>query len=396
MLSIDAVTTAGEFSSLAPSWNDLLSASPRRSLYLTHEWLTSWWSTHAAPGMELCVLIARDEQGIAGLAPLVTLTRRYLGVPVRLIEFLSMSMYADHPASVTGSLDWVIRREPEGVLGAFFDYIVRRKDTWQGLRLHPVPSDSPYLSLAVRESSRRGLTALRRTVLDDAVIGCAGGWDRFYGSLTGDFRRTLRRRSERLAALGGVAYRRIDGMEIGSMFERLLDIEKRSWKWERGVSLNSAATGSFFREFVRKAASRGWLRTWVLTLRDEDIAYELCISFDGDLHCLKKSYDMRYRDSFPGGLLERHIYEEAFRAGVNRIHTLWGDAEHKLRWRSVLEPHDELLVFHDGSSSRRVRSFLIGAQATRIHREMAEGAKRALRWVGLHPRFSELTRMDQL
>jgi CelD/BcsL family acetyltransferase involved in cellulose biosynthesis len=396
MLSIEAVTTAGGFSALAPYWNDVLSASPRPSVYLTHEWLSSWWSTHEAPGRELCILVARDDEGIAGLAPLVRVTRRYIGVPVRMIEFLSMSMYADHPAAVTGSLDWIVRREHAGVLGAFFDDIVRERDSWHALRFHPVPSDSPFLPLAVEEFTRRGLTTLRRNVLDDAVIECAGGWDRFYGSLTGDFRRTLRRRSEHLASLGPGEYRRIDGMENGAMFERLLEIEKRSWKWEKGVSLNSAAYGALFTQFAILAAARGWLRTWVLTVKGEDIAYELCAIFEGGLYCLKKSYDRRYSEVFPGGLLERHIYEEAFREGLKGIHTLWGDAAHKLRWRSVLEPHEELLVFHGGAHSRRARALLVNAHAPRVHRQMAEGAKRALRLVGLHPRFSELTRMDQL
>jgi CelD/BcsL family acetyltransferase involved in cellulose biosynthesis len=396
MLSIDAVTTAREFSALAPAWNGMLSASGRPSLYMTHEWLASWWATHATPGRELFVLVARDEEGIAAVAPLMKLTRRYMGVPVRMIEFLSMSMYADHPAAVTGTLDWLVRREPAVAIGAFLDTIVRERDSWDALRLHPLPSDSPFLPLAVEESRRRNLTTLREHVLDNAVIECAGGWDRFYGSLTGDFRRTLRRRGDNLASLGTSEYRRIDGMENGAMFKRLLEVERRSWKWEKGVSLNSAAYGDFFAEFARRAAARGWLRTWVLSLRGEDIAYELCASFEGELHCLKKSYDGRYREVFPGGLLERHIYEEAFREGLKRIHTLWGDAAHKLRWRSALEPHEELLAFHGGAHSRRARTLLVNAHASRVHRQIAEGAKRALRRVGLRPRFSELTRMDQL
>ncbi len=396
MLTIEPVTTDREFSALAPDWNSVLAASGRRSLYLTHEWLDAWWRTHGAPGSELCILVVRDEQGIAALAPLVRVTRRYLGVPVRMIEFLSMSMYADHPAAVTGTLDWIIRRDPLPVIGALIDHLLRGRDTWQALRLHPVPSDSPYLPLLVGEAARRDCTVDRRHVLDNAVIDCGQGWDRFFGGLTGDFRRTLRRRGENLAKIGAVAFSRIDALETAGMFRRLLDVERRSWKWERGVSLNSAAYGDFFPEFARTAAGRGWLRTWVLSLGEEDIAYELCVTFQGELHCLKKSYDARYSTAFPGGLLERRIYEDAFRDGIIRIHTLWGDEAHKLRWHSALEPHEELLLFHDAPASRSARAFLLGAKAPRLHREVAEAGKRALRRAGLHPRCSELTRTDQL
>ena len=214
--------------------------------------------------------------------------------------------------------------------------------------------------------------------------------------MTGDFRRTLRRRAEYLATLGQPEYSRIDGMETAAMFRRLLAIERKSWKWAKGVSLNSAAFGDFFPEFARRAALRGWLRTWVLSLSGEDIAYELCVAFDGELNCLKKSYDARFGEAFPGGLLERRIYEEAFREGLTRIHTLWGDAPHKLLWRSALEPHEELLIFHDGAQARRTRALVFDTQAPLMHRQVAETGKRLLRRAGLHPRFSELTRMDQM
>jgi CelD/BcsL family acetyltransferase involved in cellulose biosynthesis len=395
MSLIEAVTTAGQFDALAPAWADLLAASPRRSVFLSHEWLASWWITHPSPGSALCVLVARDDDGISALAPLVRVRRRYLGVPVSMIEFLSMSMFADHPAAVTGSLDWIVNQDPARAIGAFLDHLSSVRDSWHALRLHPVPSDSPSIPILREECSRRGWTLVRRHVLDNAVITCGGDWDRFYGSLTGDFRRTLRRRAEYLATLGAPAYTRIDAMETGAMFRRLLDIERRSWKWEKGVSLNSAAFGDFFAEFARRAAARGWLRAWVLSLSGEDIAYELCVACDGELHCLKKSYDARYAEAFPGGLLERHIYEEAFREGLTRIHTLWGDAAHKLLWRSALEPHEELLVFHGSARSRSARALIVGARAPRMHREAAEAGKRLMRRMGFHPRFSELTRMDQ-
>jgi CelD/BcsL family acetyltransferase involved in cellulose biosynthesis len=359
---------------------------------MTHEWLSAWWGAHASPGMELCILVARDESGIAGIAPLMIVRRRYLGVPLRTIEFISMSRYADDPGAVSGSLDWIVRREPVPVLAAFFDYLARLP--WHAIRLHPLGADSPFLELTALEASHRGLAVRRRRVLENAVIDTGGGWERFFKSLTGDFRRTLRRRGEYFSTLGDAVFERIDGMETAGMFERLMAVERRSWKWRKGVSLNSAAYGDFYVSFARAAAARGWLRTWVLSLKGEDVAYELCVCFDGELHCLKKSYDARYADAFPGGLLERHIYEAAFSEGLRRIHTLWGDEAHKLLWRSVLEPHDELLITARGA--RSVVTVLLGERAQLAHRRLAEAAKRAFRIAGFHPRFSELTRMDQL
>ncbi|HUI64343.1 MAG TPA: hypothetical protein VL126_05860, partial [Bacteroidota bacterium] len=83
MLRIEEVTTLDAFAELGQWWNDALAGSAVPSLYLTHEWLSAWLHRRKEKDVSLRVLVARDETGVAGVAPLVRMTRRYLGVPLR-------------------------------------------------------------------------------------------------------------------------------------------------------------------------------------------------------------------------------------------------------------------------------------------------------------------------
>ena len=396
MLRIEEVTTLDAFAELGQWWNDALAGSAVPSLYLTHEWLSAWLHRRKEKDVSLRVLVARDETGVAGVAPLVRMTRRYLGVPLRMIEFISMAKYADHPAAVTGELDWIICRNEREVLGRFVEHLLQDSSSWDALRLHPIPSRSPLLELFRQEAFRRGCEVHQRTASGDAVIRPPARWDAYFRSLSPNFRRSLRRAAHSLQELGTLKYERLSPAADRGFFDRLLDVERRSWKWTKGVSLNSAAYGSFYRDLAVLADQRGLLRLWMLSLEGKDIAFDLSVLFAHGLHCLKVGYDQDYWKSFPGGLLKERLLRESFDEGVRSVHMLWGEMDYKQRWGAVLEPQAEVLAFHRGTRSRIARNLLLTGHIAGVHRRASDYAKRVMRKIGLRPAHSELTRSDQL
>ncbi|HXX63917.1 MAG TPA: GNAT family N-acetyltransferase [Bacteroidota bacterium] len=396
MLRIEEVTTLDAFAELGRWWNDALAGSALPSLYLTHEWLSAWLHAHKGGNAALRVLVARDESGIAGVAPLVRMTRRYIGVPMRMIEFISMARYADHPAAVTGELDWIICRNERAVLGCFIEHLLRDRSSWDALRLHPIPIRSPLLEPLREEAITRECDVYVTSASGDAVITLPGQWETYVRSLTPKFRKTLRSGAHSLQALGTLKFERLSPASEPGFFERLLDVERRSWKWTKGVSVNSAAYGSFYRDLAVLVDQRGWLRLWMLSLAGKDIAFDLSVRFAHGLHCLKVGYDQTYWKSFPGGLLKERLLKESFDEGIREVHMLWGEMGYKQRWGAVLEPQAEVLAFHRGANSRIARNLLLHGHIAGVHRRASDYAKRIMRKVGLRPAYSELTRADQI
>src|SRR5215475_8857911 len=58
------------FQALRSVWNGLLAQSASKTIFLTWEWASAWWSSYGRPG-ELCILAAYSEDGeLRGIAPL--------------------------------------------------------------------------------------------------------------------------------------------------------------------------------------------------------------------------------------------------------------------------------------------------------------------------------------
>ena len=68
--SVEHVSDIAGLRRLRPEWNGLLCRSPASSVFLTWEWIATWWEHFGREG-DLLILAVRDESGrLVGLAPL--------------------------------------------------------------------------------------------------------------------------------------------------------------------------------------------------------------------------------------------------------------------------------------------------------------------------------------
>jgi hypothetical protein len=68
--TVRVITEAEEFQALAPIWDSLLEACPdQSSMYLTHEWLATWWK-HFGEGRRLNLLLFEREGRVIAIVPL--------------------------------------------------------------------------------------------------------------------------------------------------------------------------------------------------------------------------------------------------------------------------------------------------------------------------------------
>jgi hypothetical protein len=117
------------------AWNRLLQTSETKSIFLTWQWLSSWWEAFRE-GADLYAFAVERDGNLIGIAPLVL--RRHGGM--RTVEFLGMgsSDYADFIASEDDKPD---------VIRAVFDALMKRRDRWDRIRLRYLPEKSSTAKL---------------------------------------------------------------------------------------------------------------------------------------------------------------------------------------------------------------------------------------------------------
>lgn len=103
----EVINTVAKFEDLKPEWNRLLEASRSNCIFLTWEWLYTWWK-HLSGGRRLFVLTVRDGAELVAVVPLAWRPPGFPYVwPFGTLEFLGTgSIGSDY-------LDVIIRQDRE-------------------------------------------------------------------------------------------------------------------------------------------------------------------------------------------------------------------------------------------------------------------------------------------
>lgn len=87
-LAVEEVAEGAAFSNLSREWDELLDASESDCVFLTWEWLHTWWK-HLAAGRRLAILAVRRGGELVAIAPFCLQPRRLSrALPFSVLEFL--------------------------------------------------------------------------------------------------------------------------------------------------------------------------------------------------------------------------------------------------------------------------------------------------------------------
>jgi CelD/BcsL family acetyltransferase involved in cellulose biosynthesis len=389
-------TVIGDLRPLAAAWDDLSRALPGPAIFRTFEWTDAWWRCIATEGDRLLVLSVWDNATLACVAPLM-IRRTWFGpFPVRAIEFISMWKFAGSAASLLGSMDFVAGvDDAEGAVDAVLQYIEKKK--WDVLRLHPLREDSVSVPRIQVWGAGKGRTIVQKHLFDNAVLRPGEDEEGFRSHLSPKFKARLRQAGAKLRRRGTVDFVEFTMPgEVPGAFERIIDIERRSWKWEKGIAITSAVYRGFLPEFATAAARKGWLRLGFLRLDGREIAYSFMVLTGETATFLKTGYDDAHDDCSPGSLLMDWTFDRLSHEGARRIDMFSGDWDYKQRWQAIPEPHCEVQVFNTGPYPRVLYLLYWKLRLYGKGRTPVLLFKRVLRKCGIPWRRSELTRSDQL
>ena len=84
----ERIESAKEFYELREEWNALLQSSASNCVFLTHEWMSTWWK-HLRETRQLSIVTARESGRLIGIMPLALRPPQYARMMPRLLEFLA-------------------------------------------------------------------------------------------------------------------------------------------------------------------------------------------------------------------------------------------------------------------------------------------------------------------
>ena len=386
--------TPQEFDSLEPVWNELVRGAPVPTLYLSFEWLRTWWECFGGGRRTLRILSVSAGDKTIAIAPFMQVRRRLFGVPFNTIEFLSSRDYAFSHLTMSGLLDVVAPERAEEVADALIVHLLASPVRWLYMRLEPLAEAGMTRRVLARRASALGLKIREGEKFEACEAELGTGWES---------RRITRERDasgaieQKIRRRGDLTWEDSDGGAAGEdLFGTILGVEKRSWKWRRGLSINALGYGGFYPAFLESAARRRSLRLTVLRIDGQAVAYVFSAIFGNTLEALKTAYDSSYAGLSPGRSALWHHVRRAAAEGVARVNLHIGSKDYKSEWATDTRMYSELWFLRTTVAARLAAFFLFTLGFYGRFRFVPDLAKRIIRRLGLTPGWSELTRADQV
>jgi CelD/BcsL family acetyltransferase involved in cellulose biosynthesis len=332
---------------LKGDWNRLSDDEEDPNPFGSFPWFESWirWHRQQDPhdSLKPWVLELKQNGKTTGISPLVLRSSSHL-LPVRKLGFCSE--HADYNDLILGNKDI-------GQAEAVADFLAGSTSQWDIADLRELRDSGSATDLFEQALKRAGMHC---RVLPESEV-CPfllidGNADFAMSKLSGQVRRTLRRRRERAAA-EGMRVRIIERPDkepglIESL--ALLDQKKRE---HRSCPLFLAAHPDVFRRLFHDLGPRGLLYVALLELKNQLIAFQFGFRCRKKLWDYAKAYDRSFSRFAPGTLLLLGLLDYCFERGYREYDFLRGSEEYKLLWSVGCHRRSRIIIWND-----RLRSLL--------------------------------------
>jgi CelD/BcsL family acetyltransferase involved in cellulose biosynthesis len=353
-LIVERIETIDDFANLRNEWNSLLEASRSQCVFLTHEWLFTWWK-HLAGTRTLSIFTARENGRLAGFLPLAMRRAQYSRMIPRSLEFIGSGLVG------SDYLDAVAAPGCEQeVIKAFSSHLSRA-----GMVLH-LTAIRRGASVVADLASHLGRSGW--SVSDSAINICpyldlrGQTWETYLSMLGSSQRYNFNRRLKNLKNNFDL---RLDIEQTATSAQAALDIvidlHRKRWASKpQSEAFQDAQTVAFHREFVDLAAAQGWLRLLVIRIDGVPAAALYGLRYGDVFYFYQSGFDPAWSRQSVGLVTMGLAIRSAIEEGVAEYDFLHGTEEYKYHWAPLTRELGRLELYphHSrGQLSRRAVDF---------------------------------------
>ena len=304
------------------AWNRLLETSETHSVFLTWQWLATWWDCFK-DGAELYTFAVLKDDTLIGVAPL----RLCREGSERIIEFLGMgsSDYCDFIAS---------REDKPLVLQEVMQALLRRRDRWDRIRLRYLPEHSSTAALLSEMELPAGVEfhaeeeavcpALSIETSPPFAIACTK-------------KKSLVRHTRYFERLSPIEFRHVlDLDEIVDLLPEFMEQhrDRRFMAGDRSL-FDDPRHKRFYERMAKELLETGWLRFTMLRWQGEALAFHLGFVFNRVFTWYKPTFNVDYARYSPGEVLLKKLLEDCLDADLREFDFTVGNEDFKDRFANV-------------------------------------------------------------
>lgn len=326
-LHIACISALSELNGLRVEWATLLESSRANTLFLTWEWVSTWWQVYGA-GSELHVLTARTDDGrLVGVAPLKCVWRGASGLPrVLAAEFIGQG------GDVTSEyLDFFATPElAEQCTEAFLDTLLGDPRI-QVIDLRPLSEGSHIVDrLRQRLGNGRHLAVAPDSVCP--ILNLPPSVEAFLASRSKNYRKKMGEYERRCKRDLQVQLRiSTSHEELDADMEALISLHHQRWNGQ-SRAFQSERYIDFHAQLARSLLDKGCMRMFSLDSGEEPLARLYCFAYGGRFYYYQAGRNPTHSKHRLGLVLMHAAIQEAIREGATVFDFLRGSEAYKYHW----------------------------------------------------------------
>jgi CelD/BcsL family acetyltransferase involved in cellulose biosynthesis len=324
---------------LRAEWDELLAADAHRNPFLSFTWTRSWLRSFAAHYDRFFVLRVEEPGQFRGIVPLIVRRTWSGGVPVRSLEFPGGDDSVFKGPVAVGDAAKLVDRVMRGLTSEIRG--------WDTLAFDSLPDDSPWVTQFAHAFRQRSLHSDRHPTHPSPYLRLPGTYDDLRKSLKKSLRQNLSRKLN-MAEREGVVFQRLTGGAVqADHFREAQDVERRSWKGQRGIGI--------FMDEAHVSLHVGLLENnppfdvdlLFLRIGGKAIAFQYGFLLGDRYYAYNTSYDEAFQRLSPGMLAINSLLLELIPAGIEVFDFLVGEDAYKRDWTSDARGLEGFTVFQN-------------------------------------------------
>lgn len=316
------------FESLEWIWNDLLQKNEVNEVFLTYEWLYTWWKVYGN-GKELLLLKVTDNDEIIGIAALM--------IEKNIIKFIG-DPHSDYH-------DFIISRNKENVIKEIYSYLLNN-EKWDYISLSEIPEYSSTIRLLDEFAELR----IKKV-----------GYICPYLKLEGNFEEYLKQhhsKSTRKFIRGTIRKLNENGLVFDSETDpdknltKFFELHKKRWN---PTNTPSKFNNEIHRKFLIEISKNvPWFRLSCMKINEGVLAFKLSFDYNNKIAFYMPCFDPDYKQYSPGFISNNLLLRYCFENNYREFDWLRGDESYKKRLTDTFRNNYIFNIYRNNLKSRLI------------------------------------------
>lgn len=315
-MSIEIVKNIEKFQQLKPIWDKLVSVNEFKNIFITFDWLYTWWNNFNDE-KELFILLDKNDDGeICGLAPLMK-----VGDDLRTIQFIAH-----------GSADYsdILAVDKNKTIEKLLAFLSENKNQWSKINLTEIAAPAKTTAIITSVAADKNMNIVTS---DSNICFSFINQDTRSSIDTVEFKknRSTKRSYAHLNKIGALEFKKLsDSNEIKSHLNRLFQFHINRWQDSSTTSkfLNENHR-NFYIQLTENLTPNRQLVLYVLNLNQSPLAYLLGYEMNDTIYLYTIASDIFYLKYSPGKIIIHETTNYEIKQGIKIIDLARGDESYK-------------------------------------------------------------------